>query len=356
MTRETFRSALLMWYASNKRDLPWRKTCDPYFIWVSEVILQQTRVSQGLAYYKRFIRQYPDVRTLASSSSDALMKIWEGLGYYRRARNMRTAAIRVMEDFQGKVPFRYEELLTLKGIGPYTAAAIASIAGGEPVAVVDGNVYRVLSRMFGITAPKSSSTGQKQVNKLAARMIDPRRPGDYNQAIMELGALICTPRNPSCETCPFTGYCYARAHGLVKQLPVREIKPKVPVRYFHYFILSYHDRLIIRQRTRKGIWHLLYDFPLIERAEEISIKNLLNSGVPEQFPGMNPYPDRISGIISHKLTHLHIRARFYHFDLRHPDQPLPENHLLISRKEIKKYPFPQMIVKYLNEISLNNHR
>ncbi|MGE0567222.1 MAG: A/G-specific adenine glycosylase, partial [Bacteroidia bacterium] len=259
-----FRRSLLTWYEANKRDLPWRNTKDPYKIWISEIILQQTQVAQGLAYYNRIISEFPDVEALAKAELDAILKHWQGLGYYSRARNLHAAANQIKQEYKGKFPDNYRELLNLKGVGTYTAAAIASFSYKTPVAVVDGNVYRVLSRIFGIETPIDTLSGKKEFQNMADKLLDIHSPDIYNQAIMEFGALYCKGSNPDCENCIFQKNCFALKFDKVKLLPVKEKKVKVKKRVLNYFIIiDKNKNCIIQKREASDIWKGLYEFPLI---------------------------------------------------------------------------------------------
>lgn len=255
-----FSGTLLDWYAENKRDLPWRNTTDPYLIWISEIILQQTRVAQGYEYFLRFIKRFPDVASLAAASEDEVMKYWQGLGYYSRARNLHAAA----KSMKGTFPKNYAEVRALKGVGDYTAAAICSFAYDMPYAVVDGNVYRVLSRYFGIDIPIDSTEGKKTFTALAREMLDKSRPADYNQAIMDFGAVQCMPQSPNCLFCPLSGSCRALLEGKVQQLPVKQHRTKTTNRYFNYIYVRMGAHTLIHKRTENDIWKNLFELPLIE--------------------------------------------------------------------------------------------
>jgi A/G-specific adenine glycosylase len=255
---------LQQWYALNKRDLPWRETCSPYHIWLSEIILQQTRVAQGLGYYKRFISHYPAIEDLSHAPVDEILKLWQGLGYYTRARNLHDTAKYVVTELNGIFPQKYADLLKLKGIGRYTAAAIASFAYREPVAVVDGNVIRVLSRIFGIDVPSDSIQGKEALYQKADHILDKLNPHIHNQAIMEFGALVCLPKNPQCQACPLSDICIAQKNNKVNLLPVKSVKKPLRDRYFNYFFIISHGHTWLNKRRVRDIWHSLYEFPLIE--------------------------------------------------------------------------------------------
>lgn len=266
----SFQLEIVAWYLKNKRDLPWRNTTDAYVIWLSEIILQQTRVEQGLPYFNRFLAHFPDVSSFAAASEEQVLKLWQGLGYYSRGRNMLHTAKLVMSKYAGEFPTSYQELIALKGIGAYTAAAISSFSSNEKQAVVDGNVYRVLARYFGISHPINSNIGQKEFADLAKQLIADQEPAIYNQAIMEFGALQCKPKAPLCETCPLRLDCQAYQHQIVDQLPVKLKKVKIKKRYFNYFVGIANQQVLTKQRTAGDVWQHLYDFPLIETDEELT--------------------------------------------------------------------------------------
>ena len=260
-----FSKKLILWYLDHKRDLPWRTTAIPYYIWLSEIILQQTRVEQGLSYYQAFVSVYPTVKKLANASEQEVLKLWQGLGYYSRARNLHTTANYVSNELSGVFPTSYKELIKLKGVGDYTASAIASICFNEATAVVDGNVYRVLARYFGIATPINSSLGIKEFKNLAQQLIDIDNPGNHNQALMEFGARQCKPQKPNCEICIFNDSCIALQQKKVSELPVKLKKTKVKNIYFNYIVLiSKNEKTFLQKRIGKGIWQNLYEFPVIE--------------------------------------------------------------------------------------------
>ena len=273
-----FANLLAKWnLEQNTRQMPWKGEKDPYKIWLSEIILQQTRVEQGLAYYNKFIQSFPDIHKLARAKDEKLFKLWEGLGYYTRCRNLLATARYISKEMKGKFPDNYEEIKSLKGIGPYTAAAISSFAFNQPYAVVDGNVFRVLARIFGINKPVDSTEGKKYFTTLANELLDKKKPGLYNQAIMDFGAVVCKPAVPLCNQCVFKKHCAAFFNGKVKALPVKEKKITIRKRWFYYLIIEYKGqpdsyRVAIRQRTDKDIWQSLYEFPLIETNGELPLK------------------------------------------------------------------------------------
>jgi len=351
-----FSKKIIRWYKKNKRDLPWRKTNDPYKIWLSEIILQQTRINQGINYYLRFCDNYPNVNALANDSEEHILKIWQGLGYYSRARNMHKTARFIVENYQGKFPKNYSDIIKLKGIGEYTAAAIASFAFNLVFPVVDGNVSRFLSRLNGIKTAVNSSEGKKEILSLATELIDQEHPGEFNQAIMEFGALQCKPQNPDCKSCIFCKECKAYEKNMVSDIPVKINNVKIKKRHFHYFMLTFDDKIYLNKRTSKDIWHNLYDFPLIEGSRFIP-KNKLIIKFANQF---NIQQNKISIVktstnYKHILTHQQIFARFYEITLE--DQKLFDDFLSMSgnqfvcipKKMINQYPLPRLIDKYLIE-------
>lgn len=333
---------IIDWYRLNKRDLPWRETRDPYLIWISEIILQQTRVDQGIAYYLKFAKNYPSVFDLASASEQSVLNDWQGLGYYSRARNLHASAKYIVNELNGVFPGSFDEVKKLKGVGPYTAAAISSFSFGESVAVVDGNVYRVLSRFYNIDAAIDSSRGIKLFQELADSILPSKLSSEYNQAIMEFGALQCVPVNPKCDVCPLQDGCMSFSVGLVSERPIKEKKTKITKRYFHYLIFDDNYSVVLEKRTSKDIWLHLYQFPLIESEELVPEEDVLNS----IFNVYNVYPVKISKERKHVLSHQHIHAKFYHFN----SIPLSLLDSAVEKKTISEYPFPRLIDRYLSEI------
>ena len=308
---DNFGEILIKWYQDNKRDLPWRRTKNPYLIWISEIILQQTRVAQGYDYYQRFVKRFPDVFSLAAADEDEVMKYWQGLGYYSRARNLHAAA-RSMAG-AGGFPKTYKEVLALKGVGEYTAAAICSFAYGMPYAVVDGNVYRVLSRWLGIETPIDSAEGKRIFAEVAAELLDKAQPGIYNQAIMDFGALQCTPASPNCMFCPFVDTCVARQKGVVDTLPVKQHKAKVANRYFNYIYVRMGAHTLINKRTGNDIWKNLYELPLIETENEVPEEKFyaLSRWREMLAEGETPLVRLVQKGVKHVLSHRVIYANFY---------------------------------------------
>lgn len=349
-----FREELLNWYAKSDRPLPWKEERDPYVIWLSEVILQQTRVQQGLPYFKRFIERFPRVEDLAAASQEEVLKLWEGLGYYSRARNMHDTARYISRECNGRFPDRYEALLALKGVGPYTAAAIASFAFDLPHAVVDGNVYRVLARYFGIDIPIDSSAGKKHFSQLAGRLLDPDQPGRYNQAIMDFGATHCTPKKPLCETCPLQRACHALAHKQISELPVKSKKTEKKKRFFHYLVLQHNESVFLRKRVEKDIWKHLFEFPLIETSQPLTrTEELLRRPGWRQYVGDVQFRvEQVSPPFRQTLTHQKITARFWKFQLHDYPAGREQDLIEVNQKNLRRFAFPKIIDCYLQDKSL----
>lgn len=331
------------WFASHARDLPWRHTRDPYLIWLSETMLQQTRVDQVLPYYKRFVKRFPDVKSLAAANDDEVFRLWEGLGYYRRAQNMLKAARKIAETYQGQFPSTYTELLSLPGVGPYTAAAIASFAFHIPVAVADGNVMRVLSRLFDIREPVNTPAGQKIFRQKALAFLDRKYPAIHNQAMMELGALICTPRSPRCEQCPLRHSCMAYEHSLTGILPVRLPKTKPAHRRMDYLISVVADKVALQKRNKQDIWYRLYEFVPISIEAGSGKKT---AGNIRRMFGLPKSPELLE-IRKHVLTHRRLEIYFWFTD------SLLETATYVPTGELKHYSLPvplrQVWEKYFSE-------
>lgn len=349
MDKRNFKNILLGWYKENKRDLPWRKTKDPYKIWLSEIILQQTRISQGLPYYCKFLEEYENIQAFAMASETEILRNWQGLGYYSRARNMLKCAKMIVEWYHGVFPDNYLDLLKLPGVGAYTAAAMASISFDQTVPVIDGNVYRVLSRVFGIEEDIQSTRAKNLFRKLAEELMPEKNPGDYNQAIMEFGAMHCTPHNPGCESCIFSTQCYANLNKAQSRLPVNLKKNKNHIRYFHYLVIRYNDHIFMNKRENKDIWYGLFDFPLIESPHQ---------QIDFSRDKITRYLSK-THLIEHKrnfkhvLTHQLIYAAFYRWSLDSLADEfiinLPKTGRFYSMEEIEKLPKPGLIDKYLKE-------
>ncbi len=302
---------LLNWYHSNKRDLPWRNTEDPYLIWLSEVILQQTRVEQGLPYFEKFAQTYPNVKKLAAAKEKDIMKLWQGLGYYSRAINMHHTAKLVVKLFNGEFPFKYDDLISLKGVGPYTAAAVSSFSANEPHAVLDGNVFRVISRLFEIKDPINSTNGRKIFSQIANEILDKKHPATHNQAIMELGALVCTPRNPKCPECVLRLSCYAYKNKSQTSFPVKIKKLPPRSRYFNYLIIKSEGSILITQRKDKDIWSKLFEPPLIESEKEFTSEEVKKQALTMALCGKLKTNLKKCFSARHQLTHQTIFADFW---------------------------------------------
>ncbi len=337
-----FSKLLIHWYLQNKRDLPWRKTVNPYYIWLSEIILQQTRVNQGLAYYEKFVETFPTINDLANASEEKVLKLWQGLGYYSRARNLHFSAQYIINELNGKFPNTYKDLLKLKGVGDYTASAIASICFNEPCAVVDGNVFRVLARYFGINIPINSTEGIKTFKKLAIELLDVKNPATFNQAIMEFGAIQCKPKNPECTICPLQNSCKAFADKTIEILPFKDKKVSIKNRFFNYLVvISPNNEIILNKRKGKGIWKNLYEFPLIETGQEINVLELVEM---DEFHQIITEKSDISlfnkKAITHKLTHQHLSVKFW---IINTEKKIENS---ISIENFKKYPVPILIQNF----------
>jgi len=355
LSEEAFRSRLLNWHAAIDRPLPWKASRDPYIIWLSEIILQQTRVEQGLPYFQRFVEHYPRVEDLAAAPLDEVLKHWQGLGYYSRARNLHATARYIAAELNGRFPVTYESILALKGVGPYTAAAISSFAYGLPHAVVDGNVFRVLARIFGLDTPIDGGQGKKVFARLADRLLDPDRPDVYNQAIMDFGALQCTPAKPRCEQCPFHADCRARLEGRIGALPVKRKKLRKRDRYFNYLVLQHEEDYFLRQRRDKDIWEQLFEFPMIELPHLAEAPTELLAR-PEwaQWTGADT-PYRIqqgSRSFSQVLSHQRIHARFWTVVLEKTPANTEKELIRVNRKNLHKFAFPKIIDWYLRDKTL----
>ncbi|MEI9919178.1 MAG: A/G-specific adenine glycosylase [Bacteroidota bacterium] len=343
-----FSIGIIEWYEENRRNLPWRETKNPYKIWLSEVILQQTRVNQGLPYYLKFVETFPSVIDLANAAEDSVLRLWQGLGYYSRARNLHRCAKVITEKYDGIFPSTFEELLQLPGIGSYTAAAIASIAFDRKVAVVDGNVYRVLARLFGVAKDISSTEGKKYFWELANELISPDRPGDHNQAVMEFGATHCTPLAPKCGTCPFNKKCVALSRDMVGQLPVKEKKISKRTRYFYYFILRDGNRIAMKKRTARDIWNGLYEFHLVEAESNKKLTQLVkNDKLLALLKGVHE-----AGSIRHVLTHQVLEIRFFEAAAENltKHKKLLGDLSFVSMKKAQNMPKPIAITRYLEKV------
>ena len=341
-------SQLIDWYSSNKRDLPWRNTQDPYKIWISEIILQQTRVVQGLEYYLRFINRFPDVNTLANAEEQEVLKYWQGLGYYSRARNLHTAAQTIKSQYNGVFPKEYKSILNLKGIGEYTAAAITSFAWDMPYPVVDGNVFRFLSRLFCINEPIDTQKGKKYFTELTKKIMDKSQPSTFNQAIMEFGALQCVPASPNCSVCPFLSNCFAYANDSIPNYPIKQNKTKTKELHLYYFHIHHENHTYIYKRREKGIWQNLFEFPIIESESAFELEQLIENKL---FPKLIS-PENISSLEvviknrKHVLSHRILYASFIEvFLIKEPDA-LPD-FTRIKEDEIEEYPVHRLMQHYI---------
>jgi A/G-specific adenine glycosylase len=344
-----FSDILTYWYSINKRDLPWRRTQNPYFIWLSEIILQQTQVKQGLPYYEQFTAKYPTIFDLAKADEQEVLKLWEGLGYYSRARNLHFTAKYIVNELNGEFPKSYKSLLHLKGVGDYTASAIASICYNEKTAVVDGNVYRVLSRYFGIDIPINSTQGIKAFKALAQELLPEDYIGDYNQAIMEFGARQCKPKSPDCNVCPLNNSCVAVQKNKINELPIKLKKIKVTKKYFNFLVcISEDDTVLIEQRQNKGIWQHLYQFPLIESSKSSKRVDLTEDDVFLKIVNNQKYSITLYNEkeIVHKLSHQHLYTKFWIVNLpKLGSEAIPV-------ETIRNYPVPILIAKFLDAYNL----
>ena len=347
-----FNHELQQWYQLNKRDLPWRNTSDAYVIWLSEIILQQTRVEQGLPYFNRFVEQYPNVNEFANADEGAILKLWQGLGYYSRGRNMLKTAKVIRDSYNGRFPDSYDQLIKLKGIGEYTAAAIASFAANEAKAVVDGNVYRVLARYFGIDEPINSTKGKRTFQKLAESLINKQQPGLHNQAIMEFGAMLCRPKNPACGICPVKQACYAFLHNAVNSLPVKLNKIKVRERYFNYFLVLDGEKILLNKRNDKDIWANMYDLPAVESDALLHADEVVALPFLTEFFGTEVTITSISAPVKHLLTHQRLFVRFIKLNVL--PVKMKETWFFASTENIKNLAMPKIIYIFIENILINN--
>ena len=340
-----FSNHIVQWFNKNQRNLPWRTTKDPYKIWISEIILQQTRVAQGISYYTNFINAFPNISALAEANEEDVLKLWQGLGYYSRARNIHFTAKYIKEELNGHFPNQYIELLKLKGIGPYTAAAISSICFDEKRAAVDGNVYRVLARVFEIHTPINSTNGIKEFQKLADNLISSENPGDYNQGLMELGATVCTPKKTDCNSCPLESICVAQSKNSIGQLPVKEKKLKIKNRYIKYYFVEQCNLFIMNKRTQKDIWQNMYDFPFEEYKTEKEYLNKGESTYLTDIIGINKYQLKGCQSYKHKLSHQWLNIEIQHLKILNNSAKIKGN--FVTKKEALDLPVPKPIESFL---------
>jgi A/G-specific adenine glycosylase len=332
-----FQTSLVRWYEEKKRILPWRQTKDPYLIWLSEIILQQTRVDQGLQYYLKFKAAFPTILDLAQADEMEVLNLWKGLGYYSRARNLHATAKIIIDDYHGQFPSSYDEIIKLKGIGSYTAAAISSFSYGEAKAVLDGNVFRVLSRLFNLITPIDSTHGKKEFQELANELLDIENPAQHNQAIMEFGAIQCVPVNPKCEQCPLDFMCEAKAKNSVKQLPVKIGKTKITKKYFVFQIMKSEGKILLEKRTDSGIWKNMFQFPLIEFQDVAEKMTFIQNGKYEY----------VSNEVKHVLSHQHL---YCHFVICSKQEKIEvDSEFWVDIHEFSDYPVPRVIERFMEE-------
>lgn len=342
-----FRKTLLTWYENNTRSYPWVGIKEPYKVWLSEVILQQTRVEQGLPYYKKILARFPEINDLAAADDQEVFRLWQGLGYYNRCKNMLATARVICKEYRGIFPKTYDEILHLPGVGPYTAAAIASFAFNLPHAVVDGNVERLLSRYFGVEEAVNTAPGKKSFQALASKLLHRQNPAIYNQAIMDFGATVCLPRQPLCTDCPFRTHCQAFKQGIIEKLPVKKPKKPVKNRYLHYVVFQHENNLFIRKRPVGDIWQNLHEFFLIEDSRTMSENKLLTSiDLMAAIKDNNIIQQDFSSMYVHQLTHQKLHIRFLKVVLLKPPH-LPETFFSVGISHMDLYAFPRPLVKYL---------
>ena len=348
MKNNIYSEKIIAWYLANKRDLPWRDIADPYRIWISEIILQQTRVNQGLEYYLRLVERFPTVSELACADEDEVLKYWQGLGYYSRARNLHKAAKRIMSDFNGIFPKTHKEILSLSGVGEYTAAAVASFAYNLPFAVVDGNVYRVLSRLFAVETPIDTGKAKREFALLAQNLLPKTKAGLHNQAMMEFGALHCVPQSPDCVNCPLQAQCRAFEQNLVAQLPRKSQKIKVTNRYFNYLFITFDGNTFLQKRTGNDIWKNLYEFPLIECEKLLSNDELFENEMFQKiFSDVECVEiKKISKTIKHVLSHRNVFAQFITIEISNENDFL-KRFIKTPVGEIDKYAVSRLIELFL---------
>jgi len=356
LAKTGFSAVILAWYEEHKRSLPWREGRNPYFIWLSEIILQQTRVSQGLPYYNRFISHYPTVKALAEAPIDEVLRIWQGLGYYSRARNLHKCAKIIIEEYNGVFPDKFEELQKLPGIGRYTAAAIASVAYNQPVAVVDGNVYRLLARYFGIETDITSTKAYGEFYELAMQNLEHAQPGNYNQAMMEFGAVQCKPKTPDCYDCVLGATCFAKQHGTQDKLPVKSRKTKVRDRYFNYFLIRSGQKILMQQRSANDIWRGLYEFPLVE-TKSMKSQDEIDHQLLKQLNKWHVVYLVEDKIHRHVLSHqiLHVNFVVIEIDHRLKESLQIEKYKWFSLQEAEVLPKPVLIANYLDSYTNSIH-
>lgn len=343
-----FKSILAQWYQENRRDLPWRSTDDPYHILVSEFILQQTRVAQGMSYYYRFIEKFPTIDHLANAHEDEVLKVWQGLGYYTRARNLHRAAQLIVANYDGKLPSDYEALKSIKGIGSYSAGAISSFAFKKVVPAIDGNVYRIISRIFGVFTSPETAGGKRDFFKLVSELMDKNSPDSFNQALLDFGALQCVPRSPNCNICPFSQYCYAYRNNMIDGLPVKGKKLIPRDRFFSYLLIRYKNYSFIAKRKSKDIWHSLYEFPLIETSNSPDYDSISSHPDWKRLFGNVPtIISYLSPTVKHQLSHQTLYTRFIVVEINRVPSPLKSKFIMVKADEIDNYSVPRLIDNFL---------
>ena len=344
---------LLKWYEIEGRELPWRETKDPYKIWISEIILQQTRIQQGMDYYYRFIEKFPDITSLATSDIMEVLYIWQGLGYYSRARNLHHTALTIKNTYNGNFPRTYKEILTLKGIGEYTAGAIASIAFGEVVPAIDGNVKRLVSRLIGSFDDPGRPSGRDKIRTFLTHEIDPDHPGDFNQAMMDLGSMICIPVRPLCNQCPLAFQCQANLNAVVNEIPSKNKMASPKNRFFYYVIITSGEKMIVKQRTGNDIWKLMYDFPMIESSQKLNEKEV-HTRIKDLFSESEKKFNAVkeSRQIIHTLSHQKIHARFIHIEMQNIPKMSDPGCIAIDKESITYFPLPRLIDRYLQQTNI----
>lgn len=350
-----FAEKLINWYLENGRQLPWRGIDNPYYIWLSEIILQQTRIEQGRSYYERFVTEYPTVRHLAEASEEQVLKSWQGLGYYSRARNLHEAARYIAFDLGGRFPNTYEGILSLKGVGRYTAAAIASFAFGLPYPVIDGNVYRFIARMYRIYIPIGTNQAYKEFEQRLQLLIDRERPGVFNQAMMDYGSMYCKPVGCDCDNCIFRQECMAYRDGVVAELPIRRQPVKIKERFFYYFDIRWSQpspAIVVQQRGEGDIWQGLYELPLYETERPIAEAELEErlGGVLQRWLGQVPKKMVVGPCMTHQLTHRTIKAQFIRMIFDSKPAKMQEKMRIVGLSELKSLPISRLIDRYLSEL------
>ncbi len=341
-----FSEEIIEWYQKHKRELPWRNTNDPYIIWLSEIIMQQTRVEQGMPYFNRFAEKYPTVEHFASATEEEILKLWQGLGYYSRGRNMHQTSQVVMEEHSGYFPKNYDSLIRLKGIGEYTAAAISSFSSNEAKAVVDGNVFRLLSRYFGIDTPINTGKGKKLFTDLANELMDQTRAGIFNQAIMEFGSLQCKPKNPDCPACPLQTACEARLKNRINELPVKIKSQKIKERYFNYILAIKDDQILVNKRRSGDIWENMIDLPLFETVNRTEVPELIQTESFFKAFGKEVQVRSVYKPIKHILSHQHLNTKFIEIDHFTEDFLSDQSWFYVNRDELEKLPQPKLIFQF----------